>query len=101
MGLGRAVRAICPNVHGRRFQVIGSLLGYAAVVYPMELALRSAQHLPWWVYPFLTLRPVGLLVGGSWELGAWQLFTASFAVRFAWSMLRGARSPVRRVETEP
>jgi hypothetical protein len=86
--VGTAMRRYAPPVHGRRYQVTGSLLSYAAVVTATSVALLGLHDVPAWAYPLLLLTPIASLVFGHVQFGLLQLFLAGMAIRLVWMMLR-------------
>jgi hypothetical protein len=87
--IGHAMRWAGPAARGRRFQITGALLTYAAVAVAHSAGTLSLQGVPIYAYPFLALAPIAwLFVGRFQEAALFLLFFISIGIRWTWTLLR-------------
>ncbi len=94
--IARAIRVGGRGALGRKYQAVGTVLAYAAMVIPMQ-AFLSGFAGPWWLYPVMLLRPVAFLFTDLKSMGAVMVFAASIAMTWAWRGLKGSPSPIHQL----
>lgn len=86
--VGRAMHVAAKGAGGRRYQVVASLLTYAAISVGLAVDLLRLDSIPVWAFPLLVFTPLINLFLGNMQLGGLELFVAAIGVRWAWAQVR-------------
>lgn len=86
--IGRAMQWTGPSARGRRFQIAGALLTYAAIAFANSVGALSLQGVPIYAYPFLVFAPIAALFLGHFSEAAYLLFFIFIGIRWTWTLLR-------------
>jgi hypothetical protein len=86
--IGHAMRWAGPSARGRRFQITGAFLTYAAVAFAHSAGTLSLEGLPIYAYPVLVFAPIAWLFLGRYQEGLFLLFFISIGIRWTWTLLR-------------
>ena len=96
-GIAKAIRTGARGARGRKYQVAGCLLAYAAMTYSVLGVVLGVQQDPWWTYPFRLLQPIGFLFTDLRPIGSAVIFAASIAMTWTWRSLQGPTNAIRKV----
>jgi hypothetical protein len=86
--VGHAMRWAGPAARGRRFQLTGAVLTYAAVAIANSAGLLSLRGVPVYAYPFLVFAPLVSLFVDRYQEALFLLFFISIGIRWTWTLLR-------------
>lgn len=99
--IGHAMQWAGPAARGRRFQLTGAFLTYAAVAFAHSAGVLSLQGVPLYAYPFLIFTPIAWLFLGRYDEAFFLLFFISIGIRWTWTLLRPHGIAITGPETLP
>ena len=86
--IGHAMQWAGPAARGRRYQITGALLTYAAVALANTAGALSLRGVPVFAYPFLVFAPLAGLFLGRFQQSLFLLFFIALGLRWTWILLR-------------
>ncbi|MGA8937576.1 MAG: hypothetical protein WB439_00270, partial [Acidobacteriaceae bacterium] len=99
--IGRAMQCAGSSARGRRFQLTGAFLTYAAVALASTAGVLSMRGLPLYAYPVLVFGPLLMLITGHSQTALYLLFFIAFGIRWAWTLLQPHGIKITGPETQP